>query len=368
MKQFFCTAFILSMFQYLSMAQLTTLPDGGNKRAMVAERVGLTDITIVYNRPGVKGREGKIWGELVPYGYTYQGFGTSKAAPWRAGANEGTTMEFSTDVTINGKNLAAGKYGFFIAMEKDSSTLIFSKNNTAWGAFFYDPTEDALRVTCRQVAVEQPQEFLLYSFRDQTINSAVIALSWEKMMFPFKVETDVNKNQLAFFRKELQTEKGFSSQAFVQAATWCADNNINLEEALKWSDAGISEKYIGERNFRTLSTKARILDLMGKQQEAAALMKEAVSLGSAMEVHGYARYLQSTKKNSEAAEVFRANYKKYPNTFTTNVGMVRALSSEGKFKEALTYATAAQAQAPDEQNMTSVATMIEKLKSGKDVN
>src|SRR5436190_12261667 len=125
MNRFFCTALNLLLFHCLSMAQLTTLPDGGNKKAMVAERVGLTDITIVYNRPGVKGREGKIWGELVPYGYTYQGFGTSKAAPWRAGANEGTTMEFSTDVTINGKNLPGGKYGFFIALGKDSSTLIF---------------------------------------------------------------------------------------------------------------------------------------------------------------------------------------------------------------------------------------------------
>src|SRR6187549_2896132 len=150
MKQFFCTAFSLLMFQYLSMAQLTTLPDGGNKRAMVAERVGLTDITIRYNRPGVKGREGKIWGELVPYGFTDLGFGTSKAAPWRAGANETTTIEFSTDVKIEGKDLPAGKYGFYVAVGKDESTLIFSKNTMAWGSFFYDPAEDVLRVTVKQ--------------------------------------------------------------------------------------------------------------------------------------------------------------------------------------------------------------------------
>src|SRR5215475_3311045 len=79
---------------------LTTLPSGNNKKAAVSERIGLTDVTIHYDRPGVKGREGKIWGQLIPVGYTDQGFGSSKAAPWRAGANENTTMEFSTDVKI----------------------------------------------------------------------------------------------------------------------------------------------------------------------------------------------------------------------------------------------------------------------------
>src|SRR5690242_11333962 len=91
-------------------AQLTTLPDGGNKRAMVAERIGITDVIISYNRPGVKGREGKIWGQLIPAGFNDLGFGTSKAAPWRAGANENTTIQFSDDVKIEGQSLPAGKY------------------------------------------------------------------------------------------------------------------------------------------------------------------------------------------------------------------------------------------------------------------
>lgn len=122
---------------------------------MVGERVGLTDITITYNRPRVKGREGKIWGQLVPYGFSDQGFGTSKEAPWRAGANECTTIEFSNDVNIEGKNLEAGKYGFFIAPGKDESTLIFSKNNTAWGSFFYDPSEDVLRDSSKLALIQQ---------------------------------------------------------------------------------------------------------------------------------------------------------------------------------------------------------------------
>src|SRR5829696_3254649 len=88
--------------------QLTTPTQGGSTKASVSERIGLTDITIHYDRPAVNGREGKIWGALVPYGFTDQGFGTSKSAPWRAGANENSTITFSTDVAVEGKPLAAG--------------------------------------------------------------------------------------------------------------------------------------------------------------------------------------------------------------------------------------------------------------------
>jgi Protein of unknown function (DUF2911) len=360
-------AAMLLLHQTLT-AQLTTLPDGGNKKAMVAERVGLTDISIHYNRPRVKGREGKIWGELVPFGLSDQGFGTSKAAPWRAGANECTTIEFSTDISVEGKNLPAGKYGFFIIPGRDESTLIFSKNNTAWGSFFYDPSEDVLRVTSKQRVMDKSVEFLQYVFTGQTANGATIELQWEKWMFPFKVETDVKRDQLVSFRKELQTDKGFNWQAFVQAASWCIDNNTGLEEALQWADYAISGKFIGEKNFTTLSTKSRILNLMGKTTEAGEIMKTAAPMGNMAEVHAYARQLLTARKTQEASELFKANYKKYPNTFTTNMGMVRALSSEGKYKEALKYANAALPQVPDNANKLNVETMIEKLKAGKDVN
>ncbi len=349
-------------------AQLTTTPNGGNKKATVEERIGLTDVTIHYDRPGVKGREGKIWGTLVPFGFTDLGFGTSKAAPWRAGANENTTIEFSTDVKVEGKNLAAGKYGFFIAVGKEGSILIFSKNSTSWGSFFYDDKEDALRVTVKQKTSDQSVEWLRFEFMNQTANSATIALLWEKWMFPFTVETDVNKNQLAIFRNELKSDKGFEWKPWAQAAEWCADNNTNLEEGLQWADYAISGQYIGEKNFRTLSTKAKLLNMTGKTATADALMKEAIPLGNMLELHEYARQLQGTKKMTEAATIFKANYKKYPNLFTTNMGMARAFSSEGNFKEALKYATAALPQAPDPANKSNTENMIAKLKTGKDIN
>ncbi len=349
-------------------AQLTTTPNGGNKKATVAERIGLTDVTIHYDRPGVKGREGKIWGALVPFGFTDLGFGTSKAAPWRAGANENTTIEFSNDVKIEGKPLPAGKYGFFIAVGKEESIIIFSKNNAAWGSFFYDDKEDALRVTVKQKIMDQPVEWLRYEFMNQTNNSATIALLWEKWMFPFTVETDLNKDQLSVFRNELKSDKGFDWKPWMMAANWCAEHNTNLEEGLQWADYAIKGQFIGEKNFSTLSTKAKLLSITGKSAEADALMKEAIPLASMTDLHEYARQLQAAKKTTEAAAMFKANYKKFPNQFTTNMGMTRALSSEGNFKEALKYANAALPQAPDPANKTNAEGMIEKLKAGKDVN
>src|ERR1700735_5110486 len=98
---------VISLHSSYLQAQLTALPDGGNKQAVVSERIGITDVTLHYNRPGVKGREGQIWGKLIPEGYADLGFGTSKAAPWRAGSNENTTIEFTTDVLVEGQPLPA---------------------------------------------------------------------------------------------------------------------------------------------------------------------------------------------------------------------------------------------------------------------
>src|ERR1044072_4866969 len=127
--------FTMLCFTLSVSAQLTSPPDGGNKKASVSERIGITDVTIHYDRPAVKGREGKIWNGLVHTGFTDLGFGTSKAAPWRAGANENTTFTFSTDVMVEGKPLKAGTYGFFVAYEEESPTLIFNNANQSWGSF-----------------------------------------------------------------------------------------------------------------------------------------------------------------------------------------------------------------------------------------
>ena len=365
----FCLGLSLLLSQF-SYAQLTTMPDGGNKHAWVGEQVGLTDISIVYNRPGVKGREGKIWGQLVHAGFIDQGFGTSKSAPWRAGSNENTVISFSTPVKVEGKDLPAGKYGLFVAYDPNECTVIFSKNSTSWGSYFYDDKEDALRVKVKPVATDKNVEWLRYEFMDQTNTGATVALVWEKLMIPFKIETDYVNLQLASIRRELRGEKSFNPgwQSFNQAAQFTIQNNVSLEEGLTWADMAVSTPFIGQKNFVTLSTKAQLLSKLNRQSEADALMKEALPMGNMQQIHGYARQLLQQKKTKEAFEAFKFNHDKNPNQFTTNMGMVRGYSGIGDYKKALEFAQKALPQAPDKPNKDNVEGMIKKLQEGKDVN
>ncbi len=357
------------LFSFFSFSQsLFTMPDGGNKKASVSERIGITDVTIHYDRPAVKGIEGKIWGELVPKGFTDQGFGTSKAAPWRAGANENTTFHFSTDVMVEGQPLRAGTYGFFVAMGDGDATLIFSNNYKSWGSFFYDPKEDALRVNVKTIALYESVERLKYEFMDEKENSAMVSLLWEKLKIPFTIDVDYVKTQLESFRNELRNEKGFRWEAWLEAVGFCIQRNTNLEEALQWSDYAISGPFIGQKNFRTLSAKASVLNKLGRGTEADALLKEAMPLATMQELHNYGRQLLREKKPVLALEAFKLNAQKNPNVFTTNMGLMRGYSANGDFKNALKNANAALPLVTDKANKDALEGFIKMLKEGKDIN
>jgi hypothetical protein len=369
MKKMFFTivsfAFSISIWAQIP---LTVSPSGGNKKASITERIGLTDVTLHFDRPGVKGREGKIWGQLIPVGFTDQGFGSSKAAPWRAGANENTTIELSNDVKIEGQTLPAGKYAFFVAYDPNECTLIFSKNSTSWGSFYYNPDEDVLRVKVKPVALDKSVEWLKYEFINQTENSATVALQWEKLMIPFKIETDYEKDQLASFRRELRTDRGFIWQSWNQAAQWCLQHNTNLQEASLWADSATSVNFGGDQSFNAWSTKAQILNKLGKGDEAAAIMKKALPFGNMIQIHQYGRTLLTLKQPKDALDVFKMNFDKNPNQFTTLMGLVRGYSANGDYKTALKYANQALPLAPDANNKNNLQTIIDKLKDGKDVN
>ncbi len=368
MKNYLLPILLLFSVNTLSAQNLTTLPDGGNKKASVSEQIGLTDVTIHYDRPAVKGREGKIWGGLVAYGFTDLGFGTTKTAPWRAGANENTTISFSTDAMVEGKPIAAGTYALFMAMSPNEATVIFSKNSTSWGSFFYDPKEDALRVSVKTIPTTESVERLKFEFSDQKENSAVISLAWEKLRIPFTVSVDYIKNQLETYRKELRSNKGFDKDSWVEAVNFSVQNNVNLEEALQWSDYSINGPFIGQKTFRTLSARAALLEKLNRGPEAAQLMKEAMPLANMQELHGYGRQLLRNKKPAEALEAFKLNAQKNPNVFTTNMGLARGYSANGDFKNASKYAKIALTQAPDKANKDAIGGYIKMLDEKKDIN
>jgi len=360
--------FAIAVSGFCNAQKLLTPPDGGNKKASVSERIGITDVTIHYDRPGVKGREGKIWNGLVANGFTDQGFGTSKAAPWRAGANENTTFSFSTDVLIEGKPLAKGTYGFFIAMGNGEATLIFSNNSTSWGSFFYDDKEDALRVAVKTVGLNESVERLQYQFADEKDNSAVISLSWEKLKIPFTVSVDYVKTQIESYRRQLRNDEGFDADAWVQAANFCVEHNTNLEEALIWSNYAINAVFIGQKNFKTLSGKANVLNKLNRNAEADSIMKQAMPLASMQELHAYGRQLLRQNKPAAALEAFKLNAQKNPNIFTTSMGLMRGYSANGDFKNALKYAKLAQPLAPDKGNKDALEKFIPMLEKGQDIN
>ena len=359
-----CTLTTFAQVPYNSAA-----PNGYTKKAVVAEEVGLTMVSIRYHRPEVNGREGKIWGRTVHKGFADQGFGNRKPSPWRAGANETTIIEFDHDVKIEGQSLAKGKYGFFIAYDSVESTIIFSKRSESWGSFFYDEKEDALRVKVKPVSLDKGVENLKFEFSGQTPNSAVIALSWDKLSIPFKVEVDYLKQQLEAFISESENPKGYTPQGLNVAAAWTLQNNYGLEKGLEWASLATAPSFPGDpTSFPALSTKILILEKLGRSDEAATVMKTALPFANVGQLQQLGRQLLAAKKPKQAMDVFLFSYNKAPEQFINLTGMARGHSANGEYAKALDFANKALAIAPNEQAKTAVQAMIDKLKTGKDIN
>lgn len=350
-----------------SSGQALRIPQNTNISCMAGRRVGVTDIQIQYNAPGVKGREGKIYGTpIVHYGYTVLGFGSETASPWRAGADECTVMSFSTDVTINGQKLPAGKYAFFIEVQPDSSVLIFNKNTQEWGSYFYRKELDVMRVsTIQQKNRPVMQERLAFNFSNETDHSVDISLDWERWSFPIHVEVDLKKTVLEDIRRQMSGAIGFDPPSLEAAAQWCVANDINYEEALTWINSATNPQLGGRSTFAALSTKARILVKMGKDKEAKDIMNTAMDNATPLELHGYGRQLLSEKKLPEALAVFQKNYDKNKGVWPTNAGLMRVYSAMGDYKKALQYAKVAVQQAPDEQTKKIMEAAVKTLEEGK---
>lgn len=358
MKKLF-TFIFATIIAIASHAQSVTLPpSGSNQKAEVSQWIGPVKITINYSSPKVHApdgsdRKGHIWGELVPYGLTNLGFGTSTAAPWRAGANENSTISFSHNVKVDGKDIKAGTYGLHLIVEKENPWMfILSNNSTSWGSFFYDVKEDAARVPTKAVDGEYT-EYLTYGFENRQANSAIAYLQWENKKVPLSIEVpNINEIYVAAMRDELRGSAGFNFLNFASAASFCATNKINLEEALTWADAAISGAFVGQENFFTLQTKATVLTAMGKSSEAEAIMMKAINHPSAavIQIHGYGRTLISEGKNENALEVFKLNAKLHPeDKFTTNVGLARGYTAVGDKKNAAKFWEAAIKNIPENQ-------------------
>jgi len=320
-----------------------------SQHAKVIQRVGITDITINYHRPLVKGR--KVWGGLVPYGQV-----------WRAGANENTTIEFSDPVSIEGKPLAKGVYGLHMFPTENEWTVIFSKTATAWGSFTYNQAEDALRVTVKPRPAEM-QEALAYEVDDVTPTSAVFTLRWEKLAVPFKVDVDTKEIVAQNLHSQLRGLAQYTWDGWDDAANYFLTNKYNLEEALKYEDRSIGV----EERYENLMNKSRILDALNRKDEATVARNKALGMATVVQLHSYGRQLQQEGKQEQAFEVFRTNIKKNPNHWTAHNEAARIACAKGDFDGAVKEMKLASAAAPD-QIKGALDGFTKRLEAKEDIN
>jgi hypothetical protein len=355
---------------FAAWSQMTLPPSGNNQKSEVTQYMGLVKATIVYSSPDVAGRP--IYNtDIVPYGLKNLQFAKSTDAnpsPWRAGANENTTITFSNDVTVEGQALKAGTYGVHMIPGADEWTIIFSNNSTSWGSFFYTPAEDALRVKVKPVACEF-NEFLTYEFTDRLQNSSTARMKWEKVAVPFKIAVP-NGDDLYVkkVREEITTNKGFNWLNVVSAANYMANKKTNLDEAMEWLNS-FTNPPRNVKYFPILNAKGNVFKAMGKQAEADAVMKEAINLPDATigQIANYGRSLIKDRPK-DAMVVLEAGYKRYPTSSVALMGMARGYNANGDNKKALKFAQDALKAETDPAAKTAIEGMVKKLEKGETIN
>jgi Protein of unknown function (DUF2911) len=271
-----------------ALAQSTLRLPRASQKASVMQTVGVTDISITYSRPGVKGR--KIWGDPpagAAAGTATLDDGRARAADavivpygrvWRTGANEATLFRVTDDVLVNGQPLAAGSYSLHTIPGRDEWTIIFNKDEGQWGSFAYDEKKDALRIKARPETVADAQEWLSFQIEPAAENSARVSLRWEKLSVPFTVEVkDVPALALAKAREAVGAAKPDDWQTPLQAANYMLQNKLDLAQAMTWTEQSIKAR----ENFNNLNLKARILAAQGKTAEAVTTGEKALQVGRA---------------------------------------------------------------------------------------
>ncbi len=312
-----------------SSSQNVTTPRAPSPAATVSQAIGISTVAVNYSRPAVKGRE--VWGNLVPYGWLVQPFGAGNEAPWRAGANENTTIKFSHDARLEGQTVPAGIYGLFFVVNKDNTgEVILSKDNRSWGSFWYNPKHDQLRAKI-QVRHIPHTELLTYDFSNITKTSTELGLNWEKKQFAVKIEFDVDNIVMANAAEELKGPTGFNWQGYASAANYALQNKINYDLAMKWIDQAIAQN----NAFATLSIKSNLLQETGRQEAAAKMMADAIAIATENELNLYAYQLLNQGDHDKAIDMFKLNTQRHPQSANTWDSLGEGYVTKGDKKNAI---------------------------------
>lgn len=227
------------------------------------QRVGLTDITVEYSRPSVKGRT--IFGGIVPYGQV-----------WRTGANEATRVTFSTDVKLDGQEVPAGSYALFTIPGEDEWTVILSKNSKQFGAFQYDAKDDLIRFKVAPVQLEETIDTFTIEFNHIRDDSSELNLIWDKTVVPMKIEIELTGKLVPQIEAAMAAPGKKSDGFYFQAATFYYNHDQDLSKALAWANAGLADH--SGMAFEILHLKAQILAKQGDKTGAIAAAKESSEL------------------------------------------------------------------------------------------
>ena len=324
-------------------AQQNLTQPRASQQASVSQRVGLTDITIDYHRPGVKDRD--VWGALVPYDQV-----------WRAGANNNTTISFSTEISIKGYVVPAGTYGLHMIPTKSDWTIILNRDYEAWGSFFYVEENDQLRFTTTPKSAGY-EEWLSYSFSNVSTNSATVTLRWAKLEIPFTIDVDVKKTVSDNMQTQLTSLAGFGWQGWNQIATYYYTNDMDMTEALAFVDKSIQIN----QNVTNSFTKAILLESTGDKEAAAKLKEEGFQNATENNINTLGYQFLFAGKIDNAMEVFKKNVELFPDSWNVYDSLGECYAAAGDEGQAHKYYSIALEKAPDGQKQR-IAGVIDNLK------
>ncbi|RAI94089.1 DUF2911 domain-containing protein [Algoriphagus yeomjeoni] len=260
MKQRIAFSLAFLLCSIVSFAQQIQMPQA-SPSAKIAQKVGLTDVTVDYSRPSTKDR--KIFGELVPYGQV-----------WRTGANGATVLSFSTDVIIDGKNIPAGQYALYSIPGKSEWTMILSKNIKLWGAIGYQQSDDILRFKAQPAKLSKKNETFEISFANMTDTGSDLSLKWENTRVDFRIETEVDPLVMAQIKEYVIDGDSTDPSLLYSAASYYYTNEKDLNQAYDW----INESVSADPKYWTMHLKAKIEAALGKKTEAVETATEAIDL------------------------------------------------------------------------------------------
>lgn len=256
----FIYLFALVLFINFSLEAQIQMPQA-SPPSKVSQLVGLTQVTLEYSRPSVRGR--KIFGELVPFGQV-----------WRTGANSATVLEFSSDVIVEGKPLRAGKYALYSIPEKGSSTIVFSSKTDLWGAVGYNPSDDVLRVQVPSRKIKKPIETLEIGFRDITDSGASLFIDWEKVSTQLRIESEVDPIVMNQIQAMVIDKTPDNPGVYFQAASYYFNTDRDLDLALDW----ITKSVEADPKYWTVHLKAKIEQKLNKKEEAKASATKSMEM------------------------------------------------------------------------------------------